>query len=155
MEKYITLTRDIDAPAERVWRAWVDEVQVKQWWAPKGFTNPVCTVDARVGSELYIVMQAGDNMGPMSGMKTPMKGTFTEVEENKKLVFTNIALDDKGNHLLEGTTTATFEDMGGKTKLIVHTGAEGTAPGVEQMPGGMEQGWSEQLDKLVAFLAKK
>jgi uncharacterized protein YndB with AHSA1/START domain len=83
-----------------------------------------------------------------------MKGVFTEVVENHKLVFTNIALDDKGNHLLEGVTTVTFEDIGGKTRLTVHTGATGNAPGVEQMLGGMEQGWNEQLDKLSTFVTK-
>jgi len=155
MEKYITLTREIDAPVQRVWQAWVDANQVKNWWAPNGFTNPTCIVDAKVGGELHIVMQAGNNMGPMSGMKAPMKGVFTEVVENKKLVFTNIALDDKDTHLLEGVTTVTFDDVGGKTKLTVHTGAAGTAPGVEQMLGGMEQGWNEQLDKLNAFVAKE
>lgn len=154
MEKYITLTRTIDAPVERVWQAWVDEQQVQKWWAPQGFTNPTCEVDAKVGGKLYIVMQAGDNMGPMSGMKAPMQGVFTEVVENKKLVFTNIALDEKGAHLLEGVTTVTFEGVGNKTKLTVHTGATGTAAGVEQMLGGMEQGWNEQTDKLVAFVAQ-
>jgi uncharacterized protein YndB with AHSA1/START domain len=99
-------------------------------------------------------MQAGDNMGPMSGMKAPMKGVFTEVIENKKLAFTNIALDEKGAHLLEGVTTVTFEAVGDKTKITVHTGAAGTAAGVEQMLGGMEQGWNEQMDKLVAFVTQ-
>jgi uncharacterized protein YndB with AHSA1/START domain len=153
MEKYITLTKEIDAPVERVWQAWVDENQMKEWWAPKGFTNPVCTVDAKVGGELHIVMQAGDDLGAMSGMKAPMKGVFTEVVERQKLVFTNVALDAAGNHLLEGVTTVTFEDIGGKTKLTVHTGATGTVPGAEQMLGGMEQGWNEQLDKLGALMA--
>lgn len=152
MEKYITLTRTIAAPVGRVWQAWVDQTQVQKWWAPNGFTNPVCEVDATVGGKLSIVMQAGDNMGPMSGMKAPMKGTFTEVVENKKLVFTNAALNEQGDAVLEGTTTATFEDLGGNTKLTVHTAAAGEAPGVEQMLGGMEQGWNEQLDKLGAFL---
>lgn len=152
MEKYITLTRTIAAPRERVWQAWIDPKQLKQWWAPKGFTNPVCEADARVGGELNIVMQAGENMGPMSGMKAPMKGIFTEVVENEKLVFQNFALDEQGNHLLEGMTTVTFEDADDGTKLTVHTGAAGTAPGVEQMLGGMEQGWSEQLDKLGEFV---
>lgn len=153
MEKYITLTRTIDVPVGRVWQAWVDQKQVQQWWAPRGFANPICEVDAKVGGELYIVMQAGNDMGPMSGMKAPMKGIFTEVAPNEKLVFTNSALDDKGSPVLEGVTTVTFEDSGGKTKLTVHTGAAGEAPGVEQMLGGMEQGWNEQLDKLDTFLA--
>ncbi len=153
MEKYITLTRTIDAPIERVWAAWVDEKQVAMWWAPRGFTNPVCEVNATVGGAINIVMLAGEGLGPMSGMKAPMKGVFTEVLEHQKLVFTNMALDDRGNAVLEGVTTVTFEDVGGKTKLTVHTGAAGTAPGVEQMLGGMEQGWNEQLDKLGTLVA--
>ena len=153
MEKYITLTKEIASPLERVWQAWVDEAQVKEWWAPNGFTNPTCMVDAKVGGEIHIVMQAGDNMGPMSGMKAPMEGVFTEVEENKKLAFTNIALGADGSHLLEGMTTVTFEEVGGKTLLTVYTGAAGDATGVEGMLGGMQQGWEEQLEKLNKFLS--
>ncbi len=152
MEKYITLTKTIEAPRERVWQAWVDEKQVQQWWAPDGFTNPVCEVNATVGGKIYIVMQGGENMGPFSNMKAPMEGVFTEVTEPEKLVFTNAALNAEGNHVLDGVTTVTFEEADGQTMLTVHTGAKGTAPGVEQMLGGMQQGWEQQLDKLAAFV---
>jgi uncharacterized protein YndB with AHSA1/START domain len=153
MEKYITLTRTFNAPVERVWEAWVDESRVAKWWAPLGFTNPVCEVDAKVGGKIYIVMHAGEHMGALSGMKAPMKGTFTEVVPNKKLVFSNSALDDKGEPVLQGTTSVVFEEADGKTTLTVHTGAAGTAPGVEQMLSGMEAGWNQQLDKLGEFVS--
>lgn len=154
MEKYITLEKVINAPVEKVWHAWVDEKELAKWWAPLGFTNPVCTVDARVGGELYIVMQAGPDMGPMSNMKAPMKGTFTEIVPNEKLVFTNVALGPNDEHLLEGVTTVTFADVGdGKTKLTVHTGAKGDAPGVDQMLAGMPIGWDQQLEKLVGMFS--
>jgi uncharacterized protein YndB with AHSA1/START domain len=152
MEKYITLTKTVSAPRQRVWEAWTDQTQVAKWWAPKGFTNPVCEIDAKVGGELNIVMQAGEGMGSMSGMKAPMKGIFTEVNAPEKLVFTNIALDDKGNHILEGLTTVVFEDADAGTKITVDTGAKGTTPGVEQMLQGMPIGWAQQLDKLEEFL---
>lgn len=152
MEKYITLTKHLDAPRERVWQAWVNQDQVAQWWAPQGFTNPICEVDAKVGGQINIVMQGGENMGEWSGVKAPMKGEFTEVTEPEKLVFTNAALDQEGNVVLEGVTTVTFEEADGGTNLIVHTGAKGDAPGVEQMLEGMPHGWSQQLDKLETFL---
>ena len=38
----------------------------------------------------------------------PMKGVFREVSAPERLVFTNIAIDKEGNHLLEGETTVTF-----------------------------------------------
>jgi uncharacterized protein YndB with AHSA1/START domain len=153
-KKEITIVREYDAPREKVWQAWTTAEQLKQWWAPRGFTSPTVEIDPKVGGELYIVMQAGDNMGPMSGMKAPMKGVFSEVVPNEKLVFSNMAVDESGKVLLSGETSVTFEDVGSKTKMTVRTGAEGDGPNVEMMLGGMEQGWNEQSDKLGEFLAK-
>jgi uncharacterized protein YndB with AHSA1/START domain len=153
-KKEITIVRTFDAPREKVWKAWTDPAQLRQWWAPRGFTSPTVEVDPRVGGELYIVMLAGEGLGAMSGMKAPMKGVFTEVVEDEKLVFTNNALDEAGNVLLSGETSVTFEDVGGKTKMTVRTGAEGEAPGTDMMLAGMEQGWNEQSDKLGEFLAR-
>jgi uncharacterized protein YndB with AHSA1/START domain len=152
MQKEITITRILNAPRARVWKAWTDEKQVQQWWSPKGFTTPVCEVDARVGGVISIVMLGGEGMGQFTGMKAPMKGVFTELVENEKLAFTNIALDEKGNHLLEGMTTVMFTDENGKTQVTVHTGASGEGDMVPAMLAGMEQGWNEQMDKLVEFV---
>ena len=46
-----------------------------------------------------------------------MKGVFREVVPPARLVFSNIAVDKDGNHLLEGETTVILEEQGGKTKL--------------------------------------
>jgi uncharacterized protein YndB with AHSA1/START domain len=153
-KKEIKIERTYDAPVEKVWRAWTDAEQLRQWWAPRGFTNPTVEIDPKVGGQLYIVMQAGADLGPMSGMKAPMKGIFREVVPNEKLVFSNMALDESGNVLLSGETSVTFENVGGKTKMTVRTGAEGDGPNVEAMLGGMEQGWNEQCDKLAELLGK-
>ncbi|HEX8994192.1 MAG TPA: SRPBCC domain-containing protein, partial [Candidatus Paceibacterota bacterium] len=56
------------------------------------------------------------------------------------------------NHLIEGLTTITFEDMGAKTKMTVHVTATGVTPAAQKMLEGMDQGWNEQLDKLGAFV---
>lgn len=152
MKKEITLTRTLTAPRERVWQAFVEVTQVKQWWGPNGVTIPECEIDLHVGGTLHIVMLAGDTLGPLAGQRWPMKGIFEEIIAPEKLVFSNNAVDDAGNVLLTGTTTIVLEDVGGKTNLTVTTSAEGTAPGTEQMIGGMEQGWNQQLDKLVQFL---
>ena len=51
------------------------------------------------------------------GMLAPMSGTFTEVVENERLVFTNNAYFDASlsKVLIEAITTVTFADEGGKT----------------------------------------
>ena len=153
-KKEITIIRTYDAPREKVWQAWTDPKQLQQWWAPHGFTSPTVEIDARVGGTLYIVMLAGDGLGAMGGMKAPMKGVFSEVVEPEKLVFSNNALDEAGNVLLSGETSVTFEEIDGKTKMTVRTGAEGEGPNVQAMLGGMEQGWNEQSDKLAEFVAR-
>ena len=83
-----------------------------------------------------------------------MKGTFLEVAAPERLIFTGIAVDAAGNHLLEGVTTVTFEEQNGKTKLTMHTRAAGKVPQAEFMLGGMEQGWTESIDKLEELLAQ-
>jgi uncharacterized protein YndB with AHSA1/START domain len=151
-KKEITIVRTLNAPREKVWQAWTDPKQLAQWWAPRGFTNPVVEIDAKVGGTLYIIMQAGEGLGAMSGMKAPLKGVFSEVTPPEKLVFSNNALDADGNVMLSGTTSVTFEEENGKTKMTVRTNAEGTAPNTDMMLAGMEQGWNEQSDKLGEFL---
>jgi len=142
----LTITRVFNAPRDLVFKVWTDPKHLSQWWGPRGFTNPVCEVDLRVGGELRIVMHSPD------WGDAPMKGTFREINAPERLVFSNIAVDKDGKTLLEGTTTVTFEDQGGKTKLTVHTHARGVAPIAVQMLAGMEQGWTESIDKLGDYL---
>ncbi len=146
-EGTVTLTRVLDAPRELVWRAWTDPKHLAQWFGPRGFTSSVPELDVRVGGSLRIVMHGCD------GNDYPMKGVFREVVPPSRLVFSNIAIDKDGNHLLEGETTVTLEDEGGKTKLTLHTYAKGLVPMAPQMLAGMEMGWSQSLEKMAELLA--
>jgi uncharacterized protein YndB with AHSA1/START domain len=59
-ERELTITRVFDAPRTLVFKACTDPKHVAEWWGPKGFTNPVCEFDARVGGKLRIHMRAPD-----------------------------------------------------------------------------------------------
>ena len=113
-----------------------------RWFGPRGFTNPVCELDVRVGGSLRIVMRGPD------GNDYPMKGVFREVLKPKRLVFTNIAIDKAGKHLLEGETTVTFAESNNKTTLVLRTHAVGLVSMAPQMLAGMEAGWTQSIDKL-------
>jgi len=141
-ERTVTLTRIYDAPRELVWRAWTDPKHVAQWFGPKHFTSSVPQLDLRIGGALRIVMHGPD------GNDYPMKGVFKEIVPPERLVFSSIAVDKDGNHLLEGETTVILEDAGGKTRLTLHTYAKGLVRIASQMLAGMEAGWSQSLDKL-------
>ena len=129
-----------------MFQAWTDPRHVAQWWGPTGFTNPVCEVDARVGGSLRIVMRGPD------GAQYPVIGAFREVVAPERLVFTNIAVDVHGRHLLDGLTTVTFAEHGKGTKLTVHTRAVGLVDYAARMLEGMEAGWSQSLDRLGAHV---
>jgi uncharacterized protein YndB with AHSA1/START domain len=147
-EGTVDIVRIIDAPRELVWRAWTEPKQLGQWFGPRGFTSSVPELDVRPGGALRIVMHGPD------GNDYPMKGVFREVTPPERLVFSNIAVDNNGNHLLEGETTVTFEAQGNRTKLTLHTYARGLVPFAPAMLDGMEAGWSQSFDKLSQLLTK-
>jgi uncharacterized protein YndB with AHSA1/START domain len=148
-EHKAVITRIIDAPREMVFKAWIDPKQLSQWWSPRGFTNPVCEVTPKVGGVIRIHMshpQFPDHW---------MVGKFKEIKEPEKLVFQNNAVlgkDGIGEPSLEGTTTVTFEDVNGKTRLTVIAVLHKMAPGMEGAAAGMNEGWNQSIDKLVEFL---
>jgi uncharacterized protein YndB with AHSA1/START domain len=50
-----------------------------------------------------------------------MKGEVREIIPPERLVFTNIAVDAAGNSIIDGFTTVTFAEEGGKARLTLHT----------------------------------
>ena len=151
-ERTVTLTRLYDAPRELVWRCWTEPKHMAQWWGPKVFTNPVCELDVRPGGRIWIVMR-----GPKDtafDKDFPMSGTFHEVKRPERLVFTAVAEDKDGNPQLRAHTTVTFEDQNGKTKLTVNAKGVGITAIAPQMLAGMQDGWSQSLDKLADLVAQ-
>ncbi len=145
-EGKVAITRVFDAPRALVWRAWTDPAMMANWFGPRGFTSSVPELDLRVGGALRIVMHGPD------GNDYPMKGVFLEVAPPERLVYSNIALDKDGNHLLEGETTVTLSEQDGKTTLYLVSHMVGRVPIAPQMLAGMEAGWTQSIDKLGELL---
>jgi uncharacterized protein YndB with AHSA1/START domain len=147
-EAEVTLTRTFDAPRDLVFRMWTDPKHLAQWWGPKGFTNPVCEVDAWPGGKMRIDMTAPD------GTVYPMTGEFREIMAPERLVFITTAIDHAGNKLLEGTSTVTFTEHGGKTTITLRSHAVALSPIAPQMLAGMKDGWTQSIDKLGELVAR-
>ena len=147
-EREVTITRVFDAPRALVFKAWTDPQHLAQWWGPEGFTNPVCEFEAHVGGKLRIHMRGPD------GAVYPMKGVIREIVAPERLVFSSVAVDAAGKHLLEGLTTLTFAEQNGKTKMTMHTHAAAVAEiGVGYLQG-MEAGWTQSIDRLEGLLTR-
>lgn len=152
--KELTLARTFDAPRETVWKYWTEAYLVQQWWGPDGVTNPTCVWEAKPQGNIHIVMLAGKELGPMAGQEWPMAGKFEEVEAPQRLVFTaNAIVNNKP--ILEHQTTVTLEEENGKTKMTVYIKVIMITPEAAGPLQGMEQGWNQQLDKLVQFVEKR
>ena len=147
-EREIMITRVFNAPRALVFKAWTDASELAQWWGPKGFTNPVCELDVRVGGAIRIHMRSPD------GSVYPMKGEFCEIVPPERLVFTNIAVDAADKPIIEGLTTVTFIERGGKTTMTLQTRGRAVVDYAVGYLQGMEMGWSGSIDKLEILLAR-
>lgn len=150
VKKRLVLTRIFNAPSEIVFRAWTEAAQMKQWWGPHGFTNPVCEMDVRPGGSLHIDMRAPD------GAVFPMGGIFRIVERPQRLVFTSTAFEDEEiGSRLENLNTVTFRAVDGRTELRLQADVLQSTPEMDKALDGMEEGWSQSFDKLAAYLAQQ
>lgn len=147
-DRELVLTRVIDAPQERVFKAWT--TQLPQWWGPHGMTTPFCEMELRPGGVFRTLMRAPD------GREYPTQGVFLEVTEPERIVFTDAF--GEGWHPSAGiffTAVTTFEALpGGKTRYTaraLHWTADNCRKH-EKM--GFREGWGESLDRLVALLTK-
>jgi uncharacterized protein YndB with AHSA1/START domain len=147
-EGTVDIVRTFDAPRALVWKAWTDPKMMAEWFGPRQFTSSVPEYDVRAGGKLRIVMHGPD------GNDYPMKGVFHEVTPPEKLVFSNIAIDNDGNHLLEGETTVTLTEQGSKTTMRVQSRAVGRVPFAPQMLAGMNEGWKQSIDKMEELVAR-
>jgi uncharacterized protein YndB with AHSA1/START domain len=148
-EQELIITRILDAPRELVFKVWTDPKHLAQWWGPNGFTNPVCELDVRPGGAIRIHMRAPD------GTIYPMTGTFQEIVEPERIVFVSAALDQKGQPMFEVLTTVTFAEQGGKTKQTMRARVIKMTPQAAPYIAGMEQGWTQSLERLAAYVATK
>jgi uncharacterized protein YndB with AHSA1/START domain len=161
-DRDFVISRVFDAPRELVWRAWTEPKQMAQWWGPHNFTNPVCEMDVRVGGAYRIVMRATD------GSEYPMEGTYREIVEPERLVMfmdcsghpdswhdlVNPNRDRTKKPTFVCSQTITFEEVGGQTKLTVRTRLESAAIRDAMVKMGMNDGWSQSLERLETLLKK-
>jgi uncharacterized protein YndB with AHSA1/START domain len=147
-DRDLTLTRIIDAPREKVYRAWTDPELLKQWFAPLPYTTPEVRIDLRPGGSNLIVMRSpdGDNM--------PNRGVYLEVVPNERLVFTDAyttAWEPAEKPFV--TVILTFEDEGGKTKYTAVARHWTVADREAHEKMGFHEGWGQCADQLAALVA--
>ncbi len=136
----LRIRRRFKATREKVFRAWTEAEQLRQWKAPGPARVTLAQVDLRVGGGYRIHMQAPD------GTEYRLHGEYREIEPPARIVFTW----QWEHEPVERETLVTVElsEHEGETELLLTH--EGFQNGVQQT--GHEQGWESTLDKLTACL---
>jgi len=141
-EYTVNAERVYDAPRERVFAAWTRAEHLAHWFGPRGFTIHSCEADARPGGLFRLCMRSPE------GQDYWVRGSYREVAAPERLVIQCSADDAQGVPRLEEVITVSLADEGGRTRLTLHAVAGGTGPQAAAMLRGMEQGWSETLERL-------
>ena len=138
------IRRLIKAPRDRVYAAWTDPAQLRQWFGPEGVRTRNLIADARVGGTFRWDLTNSD------GEEMTMNGEFRELQPDRRIVFTWQWEDDEDwqNHI--SIVTVELSDCDGGTELrLTH----------ERFPNeasrdGHTRGWNSALDKLEKFFGK-
>jgi uncharacterized protein YndB with AHSA1/START domain len=149
VQSELHLRRFFAAPRQLVFDAWTKPEMVKEWWGPKGFTIPVCEVDARQGGEFLIQMKGPD--GTLCGMK----GRYVEFYPPYRFHYTGTPLDKNGSPACETWTSVYFEEKNGGTEVVVDGHFTKSPADAALFLKGAREGWSQMLEKLAEFVASR
>jgi uncharacterized protein YndB with AHSA1/START domain len=145
----LILTRQFDAPRQKVFEAHTDCKHLKHWWGPRQWPLTYCKIDFRVGGKWHFCMTGPD------GMESWGLVTYKEIVAPERIVYQDHFSDKDGNENKEfpSTTVRTeFQEKDGKT--IVRTTAKYATPEdlKKVMDMGMVEGTSETLDRLEEYV---
>lgn len=130
-----TLTRTLDAPADRVWQAWATPDRYARWaYAAPGSVE----MDVRPGGVWKATVVTPD------GGEFPLTGSYLGVERNRLLV---VGMDVPGKPAPQAMSVELAED-GPRTRIVVRQSCD-----TAEERDTAEQGSTMLLDSLTAFLA--
>jgi uncharacterized protein YndB with AHSA1/START domain len=140
----VRITREFDAPPEKVFRAHADPELFKQWMGPDDLTVEIVHFDFRTGGS-YRFLNVGE-MGEFG-----FRGCFHEVRPGELIVQTFTFEGEPDGVALERVR---FEDVGGGRTRLLATSLVDSFEGRDAfVASGMEVGVQQGYRRLDALLA--
>jgi uncharacterized protein YndB with AHSA1/START domain len=148
-DRVLVVTRTFDAPRALVWRAFSDPLHLSRWWGPKGYTNPVCELDFRVGGHWHNVMRGPD------GKDLPTDVTFIEIVEPERIIYRNAPAKGEvwgDNPPPSFVRIITFTEDEGRTTLTMRAEFDSRENKDAVARRGWINGTNSSFDKLAELL---
>ncbi len=140
----VRITREFDAPPEKVFRAHTDPDLVAQWLGPAKYEMRIDHYDCRTGGSYRYVHAAG-------GQEFGFHGSFHEVRPAEAIIQTFTFEGEPDSVALERLI---FTDLGGgRTRLESTSLVDSFATRDAFVASGMESGIRESYGRLDAVLA--
>ncbi len=138
----LRITREFQAPVERVYDAFTKPEHLIRWWGPEGMTCPEMEMDVRIGGSWTTTMVNE------KGERFTVSGVYTRLSPPTALTFTWGWAQDDGRRGHETTVTISLEstDTGTRLKLVQ------TAFQDSDSRDNHEGGWASSFNCLDAFL---
>jgi uncharacterized protein YndB with AHSA1/START domain len=134
-EYTVTVRREIAAPAEELFDAWLDAQSLASWLRPAGIRETRAETDPRVGGTFRIVMV--DDESPIDHT-----GTYQEIDRPRRLVFT---WTSPSTRFRDSIVTVTFEPSSNSSTLVeIHQ----VGLPDEEARVGHHAGWTDALREL-------
>ncbi|MEP6625010.1 MAG: SRPBCC domain-containing protein [Acidimicrobiia bacterium] len=130
----VTVRREIAAPAEDLFDAWLDAESLGAWMKPGDTRETSAETDPRVGGAFRIVMETDEHSMVHSG-------TYQEIDRPHRLVFT---WNSAATEFRDSIVTVTFEPSAESTLVEIHQ----VGLPDEGAQSGHHAGWSGALAEL-------
>jgi uncharacterized protein YndB with AHSA1/START domain len=138
----LTIKRVIKAPRDRVYAAWTDPAQLRQWFGPDNVRTRELVADIRIGGKYRwdIISPEEEQMA--------VSGEYLELVPGKKVVFTWQWEDDENWENRVSVVTVELSDRGENTELTL---THEKLPN-EQSRDNHNEGWTKVINRLENFL---
>lgn len=140
---YIDIVREVEAPIADVYRAYTEPALVAQWLGPRELIMKIEEYDVRRGGKW-----AYTHTDP-AGTPYGFNGVFHSVQPLERIVQT-FEFDGFPGHI--SLESVTFEDLGGRTRVRIHSVYQSQEDRDGMVASGMERGMTEGFERLDELL---
>ncbi|MQA88115.1 MAG: ATPase [Streptosporangiales bacterium] len=139
----IVMTHVFDAPRDVVFKAITDPNLIPRWWGPRQYETIVDHAEVRPGGRWRFLNRDAE------GNEYGFHGVYHDIVAPEQVVQTFEFEGMPGHVSLE---TATFEEVGGKTKYVAVSVFQSVEDRDGMAQSGMQEGASETMDRLAEVI---